>query len=426
MAELPNFNEIVAERLTEKNKQDWFEWVKNYLISQDLWEVTSGSSARPDENVEDFARWRRINAVALHVIRISCGPNNHSRIRGASEAKVAWDILYRAYIAPDSPPRVMTEVVDFDMAILYKAISENNWSAAKEFIDHHPRALDEELAALTGETPLHVAVKFGHVRMVEELVRLVPPQYLKILDAHGYTPLGIAASHRGIIPVAKCLVEKNSSVLAIRNGDLKLIPVTLAFRVGLNEMGRYLYSVTPLQVFKPENGSLGPSFLRGCFITGDLDIALDLLQRCEELIFTADFGYSTIENIAFYLSDSLNKSQLWFWKQWIYRYIKIPSTTATNHFCVDMQQEGEMSDRAKGLTLLRWLMSLTCNLSGMREIHKLKLQHAQATEILNLACKNLTSLNQDKKQKIATALLTAAKLGNVEFLFKECGRSNVN
>ncbi|KAK4260981.1 hypothetical protein QN277_004037 [Acacia crassicarpa] len=28
--------------------------------------------------------------------------------------------------------------------------------------------------------------------------------------------------------------------------------------------------------------------------------------------------------------------------------IKIPSTTATNNFCVDIQQEGEMNNKAKG------------------------------------------------------------------------------
>ncbi|KAI9091389.1 hypothetical protein K1719_028200 [Acacia pycnantha] len=204
----------------------------------------------------------------------------------------------------------MTEEVGFDMAILYKAISENNWPAVKEFIDHHPRALNQELVASTGETPLNVAVKFGHLSMVEELVRFVAPEYLKKLDAHGYTPLGIAASHR--------VVDKNSDLLAIPNGDLKSNPVSLAFRVGLIEMGRYLYSVTPLDVFKPENGPPGPSFVRSCFVTGDLDLALDLLQKCEELVFAADYGYSTIEHIAFYLSDSLNKSQLQFWMQWVY------------------------------------------------------------------------------------------------------------
>ncbi|KAI9074492.1 hypothetical protein K1719_043554 [Acacia pycnantha] len=98
--------------------------------------------------------------------------------------------------------------------------------------------------------------------------------------------------------------------------------------------------------------------------------------------------------------------------------IKIPSTTATNHFCVDMQQEGEMNSKAQGLNLLQWLISIPYYLSGMKEIHKLKLQHTRATEILNLACKNLTFLSEDKKLMIANTLLTAAKLRNAEFFFK--------
>ena len=165
---------------------------------------------------------------------------------------------------------VMADEVGRHRAILYKAISENNWPAVKEFIDHHPEALEEAIIALTGETPLHDAVKFGHVSMVEELVKLVPPKYLEKLDAHGYTPLGIAASHRGIIPIAKCLADKNSNTLKVLNGNLKMTPASLAFRVGLSEMGRYLYSITPLDVFKSENGHLGASFLRCCFIAGDL------------------------------------------------------------------------------------------------------------------------------------------------------------
>lgn len=97
-----NFNDIVAEPLMVTNKNDWFEWVKNYLISQDLWKVTS-RIARPEKyRVKDFAKWRRKNAAALHVIRISCGTNNLHYIRGAFEAKVAWDTLYDIYNPP--PP----------------------------------------------------------------------------------------------------------------------------------------------------------------------------------------------------------------------------------------------------------------------------------------------------------------------------------
>ncbi|XP_028758963.1 uncharacterized protein LOC114717905 [Neltuma alba] len=133
-----------------------------------------------------------------------------------------------------------------------------------------------------------------------------------------------------------------------------------------------------------------------------ISIALDLLQRCRELIFAADNLYSTIEHTAFYLSDSLNKCQLRFWKQWVYHYIKIPPATVTNQIHVDMQSEDEMSSWAE----------------GMKEIHKLKLQHTRATEILELACNNLTFLNEDKKRMIGKALLAAAISGNLEFCKK--------
>ncbi|XP_028770076.1 uncharacterized protein LOC114727541 [Neltuma alba] len=218
-----NFNGIVAEPLTRNSSGDWFEWVKNYLISRDLWKVTSSSRARPERyRVKDFAKWRRNNAAALHVIRISCGPHNHFLIRGLSEAKRAWDILYDTYNnnepapAPASPPE-LTEAEELEMSNMRKAIAENNWSAAKAFIDRHPQVLIVDFATSMGETPLHVAAKFGHLVVVEELVRL---KYLEICDAYyNNTPLAIAASHGELIPVATCLINKNRKAFAIPTGN---------------------------------------------------------------------------------------------------------------------------------------------------------------------------------------------------------------
>ncbi|XP_028758964.1 uncharacterized protein LOC114717906 [Neltuma alba] len=301
------------------------------------------------------------------------------------------------------------ELEELEMGTLYKYISEDQWHDAKAFIELHPRVLDVEFATSMGETPLHVAAKFGHQNIVKELVKLVPKDYLEIRDACGCTPLAVAASYSGVIPIASCLLEENRKALKIPLGDYEWnIPVTMAFRIGSNQMGRHLYFAIgdDLLVFK-ENPIVGPLFLRTCFMTGELGIALDLLQRCRELIFAADHLYSTIEHIAFYLSDSLNKTQLRFWKQWVYHYIKIPPATATNQIRVDMQLEDEMSSRAE----------------GMKEIHKLKLQHTRATEILELACNNLTFLNEDKKRMIGKAMLAAAKSGNVEF-FKKLSTAN--
>ncbi|XP_054824879.1 uncharacterized protein LOC129322617 [Prosopis cineraria] len=49
----------------------------------------------------------------------------------------------------------------------------------------------------------------------------------------------------------------------------------------------------------------------------------------------------------------------------------------------------------------------------MKEIHKMKLQHEQAAEILNFVCENLKFLDQKKNSQIAVALRVAAQDGNL-------------
>lgn len=105
-----------------------------------------------------------------------------------------------------------------------------------------------------GETALHVAAKYGHMSIVEELLKLVPPEHLEIRDSFRRTPLETTIAHCGEIKVVKCLVEKNRNILVIADTPVHAaqegnLPVTLAFELGLNEMGRYLYFATlPLTV----------------------------------------------------------------------------------------------------------------------------------------------------------------------------------
>ncbi|XP_028770078.1 uncharacterized protein LOC114727543 [Neltuma alba] len=191
-------------------------------------------------------------------------------------------------------------------------------------------------------------------------------------------------------------------------------------------MGRYLYSVTPWEVFRPDNGStVGPLFLQSCLKLGELDIALDLLRRCKELLFATDINEDPIiQNIARYLPLSLNICQLPFWKRWLYHSkmvnyddedkdgedeviltatdIKIPSTTTTGHFCVDIQQEGESNQAGQGIN----------------KIYEMKVQHAKAHEILNLVCENLRHLNEVKKKMFEKALISVSEEEGVEFLLR--------
>ena len=58
--------------------------------------------------------------------------------------------------------------------------------------------------------------------------------------------------------MAECMLEKNENLISIRN-DLGDIPVVLALFNGHLELARYLYSLTPLEILMPENGTMGAS-----------------------------------------------------------------------------------------------------------------------------------------------------------------------
>ncbi|KAF7820244.1 ankyrin repeat-containing protein NPR4-like [Senna tora] len=121
----------------------------------------------------------------------------------------------------------------------------------------------------SGQTCLHVAALFRHLDLAVELVKLSPKQNLEIVDSFGNTPLTIAIV-TGDIGIAKCMVQKNTKILGIATPPLNELPVSMAFRYGHKEMGRYLYSVTPLEFLMPERGPLGSQLLFCCLLTQDL------------------------------------------------------------------------------------------------------------------------------------------------------------
>ncbi|XP_028805687.1 ankyrin repeat-containing protein ITN1-like [Neltuma alba] len=184
----------------------------------------------------------------------------------------------------------------FDVRILYNDICSNNLEAAKQILEQHSSAWTAKLTATNG-TPLHVAALFGHVELVEEMVKLASPEFLEIVDDYGSTRLAIAAS-TGDTEIVKCMLDKNRNLLEIP--DLRLhLPVALAIGAGQKEMGRFLYRETTLEVLKPQNGYLGSRLLRACFEVGELDIALHLLEQCEDIIFVIDHtNWTPVASIA--------------------------------------------------------------------------------------------------------------------------------
>ncbi|XP_054812305.1 uncharacterized protein LOC129313336 isoform X2 [Prosopis cineraria] len=271
---------------------------------------------------------------------------------------------------------------------LNDALCGNNWRGVKTILDQNPNALTAKIAA-SGRTALHVAAMFGHVNIVEELLKLVPPESLGTGDSHGNTALALATI-TGSIQVAKCLIEKNRDVVGIPNARDNL-PVIRAFHFAFLAMGRYLYSKTPSEYL---TGRRGSRFLFSCLRAQCFDIALDLLKQCPELLFVptddelSGKEWMPIHGIATLNAAILSPSELVFWRRWIYN--------------------------CHGL--LQRLITFPNNFIGVKKIQELKLLHAQADELLELVCKKARKAYE--KRVLEEALCLAAKEGNVKFVFR--------
>ena len=142
-----------------------------------------------------------------------------------------------------------------------KNIRKGEWDAANQFISSNPEAMTAEIS-IFGRTALHIAIFEGHMNIVEELVKIMSEENLKIKDASGFTVLGYCAKV-GNIQMAKCIIGKSRTLLSIGNGIFDLIPVVVAltYNPNVTEMARYLYSETPLEDLMPRNGINGATFI---------------------------------------------------------------------------------------------------------------------------------------------------------------------
>ncbi|GLT52794.1 hypothetical protein SLA2020_261130 [Shorea laevis] len=95
---------------------------------------------------------------------------------------------------------------------LLKDIHAGDWNALK--------SLDKitKIIFPGGFTVLHITTIAGHLKIVNELVKIVREAYMEMQDDNGDTALSLAASN-GEMKIAECLVQKNDKLLTIRNKD---------------------------------------------------------------------------------------------------------------------------------------------------------------------------------------------------------------
>ncbi|GMY23397.1 ankyrin repeat-containing protein npr4 [Fagus crenata] len=143
-------------------------------------------------------------------------------------------------------------------------VSEGNWDYANQFLSSHPEAVSAKISS-HGDTALHIAVYSGHLNIVEELVKKLSEENLKIKNKPGLTVLGLCAQI-GSIEMAKCIIGKCGTLLSIRNCNYKLIPVVLAIMNNPNaiDMVHHLYDETPKEDLMPGKGIDGATFITQC------------------------------------------------------------------------------------------------------------------------------------------------------------------
>ena len=85
----------VSEVLNVDNYLVWSVQVKTYLIAQDLWDIVEATDECPKQEDDEAASkaWTRKNAMALHVIQISCPQWICHVISLITSAKIAWETL---------------------------------------------------------------------------------------------------------------------------------------------------------------------------------------------------------------------------------------------------------------------------------------------------------------------------------------------
>ncbi|CAL8118464.1 unnamed protein product [Prunus armeniaca] len=433
---------IVVEVLNKDNYEHWSALVKNYLVAQDLWEVVEATAEPPTPEQEaeaddQFKTWRKKNATALHTIQVSCGPDAFSMIKEISSAKIAWETLAEKHMP--QPSLLINSFVQSansssnpDAAIaaehdpyqpFFAAVKLGDWRKAKEFLTRDPNAI--RARSSTGGTALHIATKFGHEHIVEELVQLMTPEDLEIQKHTSWTALHFAA--RLNFKMVECMVRKNKKLLGIAEESNGLTPILLAAQFDLWDIVRYLYSLTPIQDLMPENGPYGAALVCFCLLAKQFDIAWELLQRCPRLVITKDvWGVSPIRALADIPSAFPSGTPLKFWEKWIYDGIHIQHPPAIHDVHVNVENLEEklgnqnISSSVFGLT--QGPSSSLRKLLGINRICEMKLIHARSLYILDYMCEVVKHLDTQDMQDglVYEAIFQAVRSGTIEFVIRLC------
>ncbi|XP_057989232.1 uncharacterized protein LOC110633875 isoform X2 [Hevea brasiliensis] len=439
---------IVSEFLESGfNYPNWSVCMKNYLMANDLWDIVEATTEapNPEEAEAEFKAWRKKNAAALHAIQISCMPHILFQIKEISSARICWDTLAKMHEVKSSGDQILPQEAELppvevllqlpaavnpgterdvyvEFRPLRNAIERGDLNAVKEFLRDRPDAVCKKLID-NGFTALHLATSTGKLKMVEELVKLLTEEELKVTDNLGGTALLLAAA-TGATRIAECMIKKNSELVSIPGKDHHL-PVIMACTSRHKDMARYLYSITPFEMLRPENGIYGSLLLYASIPSKMFDISLDLLQRCPHLATTSShLGITPLIQLCGQSDLFPSSVRFVFWKRWIYSCIQVQLPVAQHtDVRISIPQDGHTQPESilvRGLGPLRRFGSNLLQLFGIKQIYDSKLTHAYALELLHWMCKHIATIDDTKLQQsgVYDAFFGAIKFGTIEVVIE--------
>ncbi|GLT34782.1 hypothetical protein SLA2020_092780 [Shorea laevis] len=432
---------IVPFLLKKDNYEDWRIYMENYLLAQDLGDIIeSGEDADLRSSSNGVGNWRKKNAAVLHAIHTTTSSDIFAQIKEIRLAKDAWSKLAKMHQEWQSKSKPKTGVdgpdggeenemtEDSRFVELKKSICKGDWNAVRPFFVSDKNPLDTIILSGEGYTALHVAVRVGQDKIAEELIKMMSETDLEVKTASssgGNTALTILACE-GRTHVAKCMVQKSRKLLTIES-DQGHIPVTAACTKGHKEITYYLYSVTPPEVFQPQNGNYGFDLIRWGMANKMLDICLNLLQRNPKLTVTTNpklQGPSPIFSYSRQSSAFFSGSRLRFWQRWIYHWLKVklPNTTS-DEVRITISHQQDLKEKNIGTQVfgrLRRLGLLLLKFFGIKQIYDLKATHLYALEILRCMCSHVSTLKIPHLRNcgVIHATFEATKQGMIEFVIE--------
>lgn len=265
------------------NYRRWSVLTRKSLTSQHLWDVT-----RPMPTTTVLLtdqEWSRKNDEALPVIQSLCRQDIFDSANDVSSAKNTWDALENMFHQYNNiNPGMLEGDERTEYVTFLRGIRRGERHALRNLLDKFPDVVDGVIFP-GGLTVLHIASVAGHLRIVEELFRIVREDYLndylEIQDENGDTALSLAA-YNGKKEVAERLVQQNDRLLTTWNHEGN-IPLVVACQNNQAAMTSYLYSVTPYDFLLPETSNQGALFIKYAMLNDMPDIGVDLYKRCPRL-----------------------------------------------------------------------------------------------------------------------------------------------